>query len=58
MELAGSRPGTRPVEGTYSITKKRSVWQRPALVRMDAADAENRNLIYRRDAVQRQMGVS
>lgn len=40
------------------MIKTRKTWQRPALVRMDAADAENFGLPYNRDHFHRQMGPS
>lgn len=40
------------------MIKNRKTWQRPALIRMDAADAENALLPYRRDTFNRQMGPS
>ncbi len=40
------------------MMKTRKTWQRPALVRMDAADAENFALNYNRDTFRRQMGPS
>lgn len=40
------------------MIKNRKTWQRPALIRMDAADAESLNLAYNRDTFRRQMGPS
>jgi hypothetical protein len=40
------------------MMKTRKTWQRPALVRMDAADAESFALAYNRDTYRRQMGPS
>jgi hypothetical protein len=40
------------------MVKTRKTWQRPALVRMDAADAENFGQAYNRDQFRRQMGPS
>jgi hypothetical protein len=40
------------------MVKTRKTWQRPALVRMDAADAENAGQPYDRDQFRRQMGPS
>lgn len=40
------------------MNKNRKTWQRPALIRMDAADAENFGLNYNRDSFRRQMGPS
>ena len=40
------------------MVKSRKTWQRPALVRMDAADAENAGQPYNRDTFRRQMGPS
>ena len=49
-----------PANATRGIdmVKTRKTWQRPALVRMDAADAENFALPYNRDTFRRQMGPS
>ncbi|MDY0968701.1 MULTISPECIES: hypothetical protein [Sphingomonas] len=40
------------------MTQHRKTWQRPVLVRMDAADADSASLMYNRDYYHRQMGPS